>query len=248
MQIEPAYPETADIETSSDDYARRFAGPVGEWFLSVQREAALSLLNSVPHGHVLEVGGGHGQLTEALLKNGCRVTVLGSDASCQNRIRHLIDGDRCRFEAGNLIDVPFPDRAFDVVLSFRLLPHVQRWPDLIRELTRTARHAVIVDYPTVRSLNYFSSMFFGLKKKVEKNTRPYRLFRDSEVSEAFYRYGYFRGERFSEFFFPMVLHRLGAWPGVSVGLEAAARAVGATAVLGSPVIARFTPSRPNGRE
>ena len=31
-----AFPETADVETSSDDYARRFAGPVGEWFLERQ--------------------------------------------------------------------------------------------------------------------------------------------------------------------------------------------------------------------
>jgi hypothetical protein len=29
------FPETADIETSSDDYARRFAGKIGAWFLHV---------------------------------------------------------------------------------------------------------------------------------------------------------------------------------------------------------------------
>src|SRR3989338_8000949 len=37
--------EAPDIETSSEDYARRFAGPVGAWFLQVQRVAVLRFLS-----------------------------------------------------------------------------------------------------------------------------------------------------------------------------------------------------------
>ena len=29
------FPETADIHTSSDEYATRFSGPAGEWMLAV---------------------------------------------------------------------------------------------------------------------------------------------------------------------------------------------------------------------
>ena len=49
-----------DVETASDDYARRFSGPVGEWFLDVQERACLDLLRPWRGGTVLDVGGGHG--------------------------------------------------------------------------------------------------------------------------------------------------------------------------------------------
>src|SRR3972149_2530813 len=55
--------EDADVETSSEAYARRFAGPVGEFFLEVQAAATLDLLRPWPGSSLLEVGGGHGQLT-----------------------------------------------------------------------------------------------------------------------------------------------------------------------------------------
>ena len=56
------FPETADVETSSEDYARRFSGRVGEYFLEVQARAALDLLVPWPGARVLDVGGGHGTL------------------------------------------------------------------------------------------------------------------------------------------------------------------------------------------
>src|SRR6266850_2302971 len=49
-------------------------------------------------------------------------------------------------------------------LAFRLLPHVTRWPELIAEMGRLARQAVIVDYPTTRSVNAASGTFFSLKR------------------------------------------------------------------------------------
>ena len=40
----PSAMEDADVESSSDAYARRFSGGVGEWFLAVQRDATLDLV------------------------------------------------------------------------------------------------------------------------------------------------------------------------------------------------------------
>ena len=61
------FSETADIETSSDDYAARFAGEIGAWLLKVQEEATLRMLAAYPNAKILDVGGGHGQLTGALI-------------------------------------------------------------------------------------------------------------------------------------------------------------------------------------
>ena len=177
--------EDADVETSSEGYARRFAGPVGHFFLERQAQATIALLRPFPGASVLDVGGGHGQVTGPLVEAGYEVTVLGSDVSCEARVREWTGSGRARFVSSDLLAPPLPDRSFDVVLSYRLLPHVARWPDLVAALCRLARRAVVVDYPTRRSVNAVADLFFGLKKGVEGNTRPFTVFSDAEVERAF---------------------------------------------------------------
>ena len=231
--------ETADIETSSAGYAARFAGPAGEWMLGVQEAATLSLMPASTAVSVLDVGGGHGQLARPLCGRGFRVTVVGSDESCRIRISDLIEKGSCQFVTGNLVELPFSNRSFDVVISFRLLPHCGAWPVLIRELCRVSRRAVIVDYPTSQGLNAMAPALFGAKKKLEGNTRAWRMFRHSEIEDEFAKQGFALAGRVSQFFLPMVLHRMLKCPRLSAGLEAVCRSVGITRRWGSPVIVKF---------
>jgi SAM-dependent methyltransferase len=235
----PAAREDADVETSSEGYARRFAGPVGRFFLDRQAESTLELLRPFPGASVLDVGGGHGQVTGPLVAAGHAVTVLGSDGSCEDRVREWTGTGRARFVAGDLLAPPLTDRAHDVVLSYRLLPHVRRWPDLVAVLCRLARLAVVVDYPTRRSLNAAAGLFFGLKKGVEGDTRPFLVFSDAEVEREFARHGFRPTGRRPQFFFPMALHRGLGSARLARGLEGAASATGLTRALGSPVIVRL---------
>ncbi len=231
--------ETPDIETSSEDYAGRFSGKVGEWFLRVQEKATLNMISEWPNATVLDVGVGHGQLTGPLLNHGYNVTVIGSDETCQNRINEYLKEHSCSFEVGNLLDLPFENESFDVVVSFRLVPHVEQWPKLIAELTRVARKAVIVDYPTLRSINYLTPLFFKLKKRIEGNTRYYRSFYEDELLKAFKQSGFVRASRYAEFFLPMVLHRALRMPFLSSFTEGVFRSVGLTSLFGSPVILKM---------
>lgn len=233
------FPETADIETSSDDYARRFAGEVGAWFLQVQEAVTLKMLAPYPNATVLDVGGGHGQVTGGLIENCYQVTVLGSDESCKARIRHWVDRRACSFNVGNILDLPYPDQSFDVVLSYRLLPHVTQWRTFIAELARVAKKAVILDYPEVRSINYIAPYLFPFKKHLEGNTRPFSCFREAQLTGVFQPHRFVLAERYAEFFLPMVLHRKLKKPGLSGQLENKARSIGITGWLGSPVILKF---------
>ena len=235
--------ETPDIETSSEGYAKRFADPVGAWFLRTQEQTVLRMLSPWPGATILEVGGGHGQLTEALIRQGHRVVVLGSDRSCQRRIQPMVERGQCRFVTGNLLALPYTSQAFDVVIGIRLLPHVRRWGALITELSRVARHAVVVDYPTVRSLNCLTPAFFSAKRRLEGNTRPYTLFRDGEVVCALAGHSFRLKTRAPEFFLPMALHRALGRPSLSTGLERVCGALQLTRWLGSPVLALFTRQR-----
>ena len=236
--------EAPDIETSSDRYADRFSGAIGSWFLKVQEEATLRMLASYQGVRILDVGGGHGQVTNALIENGFEVTVLGSADVCERRIQCFVEEKRCSFRVGNILDLPYRDRAFEVVLSYRLLPHVLQWRKLIPELTRVARWAVIVDYPTLCSLNYFARALFSWKKRVEGNTRPFACFRERELLETFRSNGFLPADRFAEFVLPMALHRMVNAASLSSMMESLARHVGITRLFGSPVIAKLV--RDNG--
>ena len=235
------FPETADIHTSSDEYAQRFSGSAGRWMLAVQEQITLRMMRRFEDASVLDVGGGHGQLTVPLCRDGWAVTVLGSDESCRHRVQSAVDSGLCRFMAGNVIALPFPDNTFDVVLCFRLLTHCERWPELVRELCRVARQGVIVDYPTGQSLNAIAPALFGAKKKFEKNTRTWALFRHRQVIEEFAKNGFEAVETKKQFFLPMVVHRMLKCGLLSAALEAVCRGLGLTRLWGSPVIVRMAP-------
>ena len=231
--------EDADQETSSEGYARRFAGSVGRFFLDRQARTTLELAAPWPGASLLDVGGGHGQVAGPLAQAGYAVTVGGSAPVCGERVRPLVEAGRARFETVDLLRLPFPDRSFDLVLSYRLLPHVARWPELVAELCRVARQAVIVDYPTARSVNRMAAPLFSLKKGVEGNTRPFTVFADSEIEAAFANHGFRPSARRPQFFWPMALHRaLGLAP-LSRALEGTATLLGLRRLFGSPVILRL---------
>jgi 2-polyprenyl-3-methyl-5-hydroxy-6-metoxy-1,4-benzoquinol methylase len=236
----PHFPETADIETSSDEYARRFAGAVGSWFLKIQEEATLRMLVAYPGARILDVGGGHGQLTSALIRTGFRLTVLGSADSCKLRIQRFLTENRCSFKIGNILALPFPNHAFDVIVSYRLLPHVSQWKQFVAELSRVAKTAVLLDYPAVRSMNYIAPFLFPLKKRLEGNTRPFACFKESELLEVFKANGFERADRYPEFFIPMALHRALKSPRCSSPAERVCRLLGLTYLFGSPVILKLT--------
>ncbi|HDQ41858.1 MAG TPA: class I SAM-dependent methyltransferase [Desulfonatronum sp.] len=229
----------ADIETSSDDYARRFAGPVGVWMLKLQENIVTSLVAATPDASILDVGGGHGQLAAPLCARGYNVTVQGSAAVCAQRIQPLVQAETCRFVTGNILDLPCADKSFDVAFCFRLLTHCDEWRTLVRELCRVAKHRVIIDYPTSQSVNSIAPMLFSAKKKLEGNTRTWRSFTHAEIKEAFVRHGFALTGLHKQFFLPMALHRALRLAPLSALLERACRLIGLTRAYGSPVIADF---------
>ncbi len=232
-------PETADVETASDGYAARFGGATGVWMLRRQEKIVLRFLRPYPGATVLDNGGGHNQLAEPLCRAGYSVTVLGSEPACGHRLALEIANGSIRFDVGSLVSLPYPDRHFDASIAIRLMPHCARWPELVAELCRTANRLVIVDYPRSRSVNVLADAMFGLKRRIEGNTRPYRLFSDRELRSAFARHGFNLRQHVPQFFFPMVLHRVLRCPLLSAALEGTARLTGLTKLFGSPVLACF---------
>lgn len=234
--------EAPDIHSSTDAYAQRFAGPIGAWMLQRQNELALNLLGDLKGLSILDVGGGHAQLAPLCKASGARVTVLGSSWSCRDRLRpHLAPGE-LEFVKAPLLDPPYPDNAFDLAIAFRMLPHLNHWTLLIRQLCRIARQMVLVDFPSVYSFNRLGPLLFHWKKQVETNTRPYQSFRPQYIKETFETNGFPCFEQRGEFVWPMAMHRLHRRPTMGNILEAPFRKLALVDRLGSPVILSAKPS------
>jgi SAM-dependent methyltransferase len=237
--------ECADIVTSTDDYARRFGGLVGRWFIETQTRLTLTALKALPAGaSVLDVGGGHAQIAPPLIEAGYEVTVVGSDSSCSTRLEPWIANGQCRYHVADLRVLPFPDASFDAVVCFRLLPHSISWSRLIGELCRVARRSVIVDYPSSRSVNIASSPLLAVKREIELNTRPFLTFSPRQIRAAFWDRGFIVRSELPEFLLPMVLHRLFNRPLLSKIVELPGRFLGLTNWFGSPVIVRADRHKP----
>jgi SAM-dependent methyltransferase len=232
-------PEDADIGTSSEDYARRFTGAVGRWFVETQARITLSVLGALPMGaSILDVGGGHAQIAPPLIEAGYEVTVVGSDPVCGARLTPWTGSGRCQFKVANLQRLPYADASFDAVVCLRLLPHSVSWQNLVRELCRVARRCVVLDYPSIRSVNILSSQLFAIKRGVELNTRRFMTFSPREINAAFAQCGFVvRAER-PQFLIPMVVHRMVNRAIFSRAAEVPGRLTGLTRWLGSPIIVR----------
>jgi len=228
--------ETPDVETASDGYARRFAGAAGRYLLAAQDAAVRTVLHDWHGGSVLDVGGGHAQLTPLLRERARDVLVFGSDVRSLERVQREFPD--CATATGDLLDMPFGPRSFDVVVAVRLLPHVRNWPGLLSELCRVARSTVVVDYPRATGMNSLTPLLFPLKKRLEGNTRHYRNFRDAEIDEVLRACNFEPRERQAQFLLPMVVHRRANGAGALRGVERAAKSLRITQTFGSPVVLR----------
>ena len=237
MQPIAAEQENADIETASDGYAARFAGKTGAWMLRKQSGIVLKLLREHKADKILDVGGGHAQLARPLVEAGFDVTVHGSAEVCSRRISDLLENGQCAFIESSMFALPVADNAFPTVICIRLLTHCNQWQQLAAELCRVSGARIIIDYPSSRSLNALvSGKVFAFKKKLEGNTRTWRLFSRRELEETFSRHGFRCTREAKQFFLPMVLHRTLRCPRLSALLEGICRVTGLTHLWGSPAI------------
>jgi ubiquinone/menaquinone biosynthesis C-methylase UbiE len=240
-------PERPDVETSSEDYARRFSGKAGAYLLAAQDRAVLMALRGLPPGTALDVGGAHGQLVGPLTRAGWQVTVQGTDEACERNLRELHGHRSCHFVRSELFALPFSDHSVDLVIAVRLISHVTDWSRLLSEMCRVARRSVVIDYPSKFALNALTPLLFGLKRSLEGNTRTYLSFDSRVLRRELAQHGFGRVREVKQFALPMVIHRMGNAAAPLRAAESVARLAGVTKLIGSPVILRadYTPNDGN---
>lgn len=99
------------------------------------------LANCNPDEKVLDIGCGHGIVSEFLAENGIIVTAIDISDLLLNEFRERIKDKNLPVEIinGDAYKIPCPDENFDVVVARMFLPHFPDWPIVLKEMTRVTK-------------------------------------------------------------------------------------------------------------
>jgi SAM-dependent methyltransferase len=97
----------------------------------------------------LDAGCGEGFVARRVIDAAPGISLTGCDVSRSALEIAAAANPEARFVAGSVVDLPFPDRSFDVVGCFEVLEHLPgNLPRrALSELGRVARHAVVLSVP-----------------------------------------------------------------------------------------------------
>lgn len=232
-----SYTTYADPETARTFDDRRFGGPIGELVAGMQARAIANMVGRIAERPILDVGTGTGRAALLFARGGAFVT--GMDASEQMlgiaRRRAEKEGLQVKFIRGDAHELDFPDRAFDVAISLRVLMHTPKWRGCIAELCRVSERLVIIDYPSATSAAWFESLWRRTRHSMGTRNEPYRVFTHEEIADAFDRSGFAIRSAHRTFVLPIAFHKLFGSQRLTLRIEGFLDRIHLRERLGSPV-------------
>lgn len=222
----------------ADQFDRaRFGGPIGELLASTQADLLRAYAGPSGGGDVLDVGTGTGRAALVLAEAGAHVTAVDASAEMLRvaAARATARGADVAFRAGDAHHLDFPDRAFDTVVSLRVLMHTPDWRRCVAEACRVARARVIVDYPAAASVAALQAAGRRVAHRLGARTEPYRVFTDGQIRRELARHGFRVTRVHRQFVLPIAVHKRLASRALTDRVERGLAAVGLLGLAGSPV-------------
>ena len=122
----------------AEEYDRWYETSRGRWIGNLEYSLVCDALGLKPNQSVLDVGCGTGWFTRKL-SGDQRLDVTGLDTD-RDRLDFARSLDpRSSYVQADAQCLPFPDNAFDCVVSITALPFVAHWPGALAEIIRVSR-------------------------------------------------------------------------------------------------------------
>lgn len=232
-----SYTVYADPKTARTFDDRRFGGPIGELIAGEQARVLASFIGRIDGRTILDVGTGTGRAALLFAHGGAKVT--GIDASEEMlavaRQRAADESVNIRFIRGDAHALEFGDRAFDAVVSLRVVMHSPKWRSVVSEICRVADRLVVLDYPSRWSFAAVQSAFRRVLSALGVRTEPYRVFSDHEVADALTVAGFRVRSVHRQFVLPIAFHKFLGSRRLTLAIEALLDRIGLLRIFGSPV-------------
>jgi SAM-dependent methyltransferase len=217
--------------------ASRFGGPIGRMLAETQERVIAGFLQPLGGASVLDVGTGAGRAAIALARRGATVTAVDASAemlgAAERRAREA--NVRIAFARGDAHQLEFPDRAFDHVVSLRVLMHTPAWRRALAELCRVARSRVVLDYPALLSAAALQAAGRRVARRLGADVEAYRVFSDAAFRRELRSHGFHVAGAHRQFVLPIALHKLFGSARMTTRVEGALAGAGVTRLCGSPV-------------
>ncbi len=137
---------------SPADYEAWYAAARGAWMGNREAETLIRLGGIRPGDTLLDVGCGSGWFTRRFAAAGCEATGLDSDLAMLDYARTL--NGAVQYLQGDMLDLPLPDKSFNIVASVTSLCFVADEHKALSEMVRVARRCVLLGLLHRRSLLY----------------------------------------------------------------------------------------------
>jgi len=140
-----------------EDYDRWFTTPMGSLVKRYEGELLLELLRTMPGELILDAGCGTGVFTLDILSRS--TTVIGLDISLPMLSRAGRKARKYCFQMvlGDMLNLPFPEKSFDRVISVTALEFIEDAKGAVRELFRVTKRGGCIVVATLNSLSLWAS-------------------------------------------------------------------------------------------
>jgi ubiquinone/menaquinone biosynthesis C-methylase UbiE len=232
-----SYTFYADPATARTFDRRRFGGPIGRLIAEEQGRVLANLVGRIKDRRILDVGTGTGRAALLLARGGARVTAV--DASEQMLAvaeRRATDEHLpIRFLIGDVHRLEFRDRAFDVVVSLRVLMHAADWRQSIAELCRVADRLVIIDYPSAWSFASLQALARRVTHALGARTEPYRVLSAAAIARELSKSQFRVRSVHRQFVLPIAAHKAIGSPRFTILSRKLSDRLGLLGRFGTPV-------------
>ena len=141
------------FDTWPEKYDQWFTTPLGRLIKNYEKELVLELLRPAQEEMILDAGCGTGVFTLDILAAGAHVVGLDISMPMLLHAEHKAKGYPFLLTLGDMMNLPFPDRAFDKAVSVTALEFIQDAKGAVKELFRVTRHGGSVVVATLNSLS-----------------------------------------------------------------------------------------------
>lgn len=170
--------------------------PVQRFLIAHFLDAAAALVRPLSLASVLDAGSGEGFVSHHLFGQRPEVRTVGVDLDAEALERGRVLHPEITFQSASVVDLPFEDDTFDLVLCNEVLEHLPEPDVALQELQRVSRRYLLLSVPNEP---FFRGMNFIRGKNITRlgddidhrnhwGVWRFRRFVADDVSVLAYRY------------------------------------------------------------
>lgn len=180
--------EAARLEFSHEPMAAYYLHPLAGIPSRLRVKQVLRELGEIRGKKLLDVGCEAGFITKQLIDKGARVTAIDLIPEPIKQLKKELHGRLATLLVADATRLPFPDRAFDIVLATEVIEHISQLDRFIREAFRvlTPGGQLLVTFPNenLRKKLYPLVSLFGINAAVEDQV-TLKNYQSDKISRRF---------------------------------------------------------------